>query len=237
MKWITLLILTFAATSVTAQENSSTRFHVALESTLPTFFGLQAGVTLNNSHTVYLGLGRIPPGFASAIGRGAARLGENSAYQDLAEAALQDNGTLKLGYRYSINSSWSTYFHFQGVRGSGRGEISKVLEASTGVEYPNMTDALINAGKDPRVDIEDELQTLEIGMGYNLPVAKQMSFQFNAGLMRVYSAEIQMATGLGNFDNSSIGQATLEQAEEDTEEILVEYGWVPTLGVAFHFEF
>jgi hypothetical protein len=189
---------------------------------VPTFLGFQGGVTFQKTHTIYLGLGRTPPGYTSMFGAGAALLGDNSAYQDLAEAALQENATLKFGYRYAIDSSWSAYFHYQGIRASGEGEISKVLEASTGVEYPNMTYALINAGQDPFVDIEDELHSIEAGVGYNLAIDTNISVQLNAGILRVYFVDVGMATGLSNFDNSLVGQATLQQAEEDTEQIILD---------------
>ena len=237
MKWIAAVTLAIFCPFALAQEAFGPSFQLSLETSVPTFLGLGAGITFGQDHTVYLGLGRIPLAYSSAVGSAAAQLGENDAYRDLTEAALQDNGTLKIGYRYRFAPKWSAYFHYQGIRGSGEGDIATVLEASTGNEYPNLTNALIDAGRDPSVDLESELHSVELGISYSLPVSENILFQLQGGLLRIYSADVALSTGLSNFDSSALGQATLDQAETDTEAILLEYGWVPTLGAAFQFLF
>jgi hypothetical protein len=189
---------------------------------------------------VALGLGFIPQPYYSFIGQMADQYGGNTAYKDVIEAAFQNNNLIRLNSEYVLSGSFRSFrigLSASYVQSAGTAGIDKVLAASNGKDYTNLKNLLVALGRSPNVDIKSSLITSEIYLDYDLGTYSGFQFLGSLGFVKIISADVNLKSGLSNFEASVAGNDLMRSSESETEGIVIQNGMSPTLGLRIIYQF
>lgn len=231
--------------SVLSQEletppRSSLGFSLRTESTLPLFLGAGFGFSPHEKMDLALYFGLTPEPYYRIIGKTAASMGGNAAYEDVIVAAFQNNSVQKAVARYYFDkkgSGWSLGLSGYLVASSGQAPINTVLTAATGRDYSSLITLLNAAGRPTQVEMKGSLSVFEIHGGYEHEINSSSKIHLFLGLAKVFKSEVQLKTGLTTFESTQVGQNLMRQSESDLEKIIVDNGISPTLGFEYHYNF
>jgi hypothetical protein len=244
---IALFCLSFATNANSQDESSSSggsasgfRVSPQIATIFPTFLGVGASLILNENYELNLMYGTTPEPYHETIASVAADLADDQSYEGVINSAFQDNQTLRAAFNYNFKSSregWNIGLSFSYLSSEGQAGIDDVLSAVTGRDFSGLRTILINRGRDPEVDLDSELTVAELNFGYRWPVSTRLTFGASAGAIKVLSADMKIKTGLPNFEASPAGSSLLRSTESDLEEIVVENGISPVIGVSLSYNF
>lgn len=206
----------------------------------PTFAGAGLDLVLREHLQMGLSLGYTPSMYAQAIGETTANLGGRASYQEVTEAAFQNNFMWRGNVQYNFRSSsqgWKLGFAFSHLTSSGKAEIDSVLQAATGNDYSQLISLLKVAGRSTEVDMESTVFIGEIFAGYTWELLTNLGITATLGIGKVLSSDILLETGLPNFEASQFGSSLMRSTEQELERIVIEYGLAPTLGISASYTF
>ncbi len=184
--------------------------------------------------------GSTPEPYAQWIGEAANEFGDNSAYGGVIEAAFQDNSLVRIHGAYHFRgtpSGWAIALGVSQLKAKGDAEIDEVLAAATGYDFSALKALLILAGRPTTVELESELILAELSSQYTWVLGSHFLVSAQLGIGKVLSADLEIQTGLPAFENSNAGQKFLSSNESELEDIVIEYGLAPTLGIKVAYEF
>ncbi|MCC2678364.1 MAG: hypothetical protein K0R29_940 [Pseudobdellovibrio sp.] len=236
------LILILFALNATAQNTKriTHSFYPEVIVNVPMFIGAGGGYSFNEHIQADLLYGITPQPFYSLIGQVAAESGGNGSYRDVVEAAFQNNSLWRLSSTYNLTGR-STGFHFtvagSMLEASGDAEINSVLRASTGRDYSTLIALLIAAGRSSKVHIDSSIQILELQASYSWSFDQNWVVDVSGGFLKVLSSDVNLKTGLSNYESTPSGNSQMRETESEIEGIIEEYGLSPTAGVQLKYLF
>ena len=213
------------------------RFSPKIETIFPFYLGGSAELHIAEQFELGIGAGFAPRPYILTIGAVAAELAGNPAYADVIEDALESNLIVRATGKYVFAHQWFLGMAFSRINVSGTSDIETVLASATGLNYTNLTNLLRLAGLPAEMDLEGEAYVLDASLGRRFPISENVSLQAYIGIAKILTSEVDVSTQLNSFDSSASGQSLLGQTESEIEEILLEYGWAPTIGVSANFYF
>lgn len=224
------------------ESSSSNGFHYfpEVKTIFPIFLGAGLGVSFQEHFELDVLYGVTPKPYYETIGSTAASLGGNPAYKDVIESAFQNNSLWRVGIQYNFSETkrgWHMGVAYSRLTSSGKAGIDSVLAAATGLDYTQLKNALTVAGKSTLVDMNSELNIGEIQAGYNWEIATNVTLAATLGVAKVLSSDVQLKTGLTNFEATNAGKTLMTNSETELESIINEYGVSPTLGLLFSYVF
>lgn len=237
------LIAVSIMSSAYAEENSNEvtfSFLPEIKTVFPTFIGIGPSVAIGPHFQIEALFGFTPRAYYQTIGEMAAKIGGNSGYKDVIEAAFQNNSLWRVGLQYNFNEiqqGWRLGAAFSRLSSSGDAEIDEVLETTTGNDYSHLKSLLIAAGRDTKVDIKSELNIVEVYAGYAWILHRGFYFSVQAGLAKVISSSIDLSTGLPNFERTQAGKNLISSSESDLESIVNQYGISPIVDLTMAYLF
>ena len=240
IRCLALILLLTTQTIASAQTETTIRFAPQVMTVFPTFLGVGAAVVINDHFEPSVAFGLMPQPYYQVIGDVAASLADNSAYKDVVEAAFQNNLIWRIGLQYNFikpEEGWWIGFANSLVNSSGVADINQVLQAGTGKDYTQLKNLLTAAGRSTQVDIEGFLLIAELRAGYSWSLAPQCVLKASGGLAKIFSADIKLETGLPNFEASAAGNSLMRSSEQELEDIVIQYGVSPILGLDLAYYF
>ncbi len=215
-------------------------FKPFLETQAPFYAGLGGAVVWRNQLDLRLGIGTVPQPYSAIIGETAAYYGDNPAYSEAIQDAFENNWALRGQVEYGFSqhpSRWFLAFGATRIQTEGRSDIPTVVQAVTGEDFSNLINLLRLAGRSTDVNIDGHVVILDLSLGRYIPLNDQWAFKINVGVAKVVDAETEMSTELPAFDSSPGGQNLINATESDLEQILLDYGVSPTLGLSLNYQF
>jgi hypothetical protein len=211
-----------------------------ISTSFPVFVGsgVQFGFGQNFAFDVLYGF--VPEPYYNTIASVGADIGDEPVYEELINAGFDENAIIKASLLYRLPTAsrkWSLGANYYVVDTDGRAEIDEVLSALTGKDYTVLKNLLIAAGRDTKVDLEGKIQILEIQGAYRVLDSPKWSSQITFGIAKVLTAEAEVKTGLKNFEASNAGKQFLKETETELEDIVVENGLTPTIGIDLTYHF
>ena len=239
----TLLFFSFSAYSQTRNTESNQNFFVRGTAQFPSMVGAEVGFNLAEQWQISIGAGIVPEVFYNFIAEVASQYAGNSAYKNVVNAAFQNNYLIqaKAAYHFKNDSArhsvWSMGFGVSALQSSGTAGIDEVLSAANGGDYTNLKNLLIVIGRSPNVDMNSSLILAEINASYLLHKLEFGNIELTAGLAKVVNADVQLKSGLTNFESTQVGNSLMRQSESDIEAIVTNNGIIPSVGVQFTYAF
>lgn len=230
----------FAEDAEQPQNSKSIGLSLRTETTLPLFVGAGVGYAPSDQFDFSLFFGITPEIYYRMIGQVSAQMGGNAAYKDVIVAAFQNNNVLKCSGQYFFDrkgTGWSSGISGYFVTSSGSAPIDTVLTAATGRDYTTLKNLLTATGRPTNVDMKGALMIFEINAGYDWKLNASSDLRLNFGLAKVFTADVQLKTGLSNFEATQTGSSLMRQSESDLEKIIVDNGFSPILGIDYSFNF
>jgi hypothetical protein len=224
------------------EQSSQSQFGIRpqIETQYPYFLGAGAVVEIFQSFELGGSVGYTPQSYAKTIGGFVAEYGGEEAYDDLIQAAFEDNSSARLMLAYNFGNDvqgWRIQTAMTWMKAEGDAEIDEVLGAVTGRDFSALKSLLVAAGKPTSVDLESEISVAELSVGYGWQLADHILLTANAGVISVLEADMKIKTGLPAFESSNAGQTLLRESEAELEEIVKENGVSPLLGLALAYRF
>lgn len=238
MRRLICVFLFLFTTTAWSQEEWSVSPH--FETQVPIFAGVGVAVNWDQFIDWKLQMGTTPALYTQMIGTVAAEVGENEAYDDVIQDSLSHNWSIKTDLEVGFSRAPNRWYLGVGatrIETHGTSDIPSVLAAATGEDYSNLVNFLVLAGKSTNVNIEGSLVIVDLTLGRHIPLDENWILKANIGVAKIVSVETEVSTELPNFDASQGGQQLLNQTETDLEEILLEYGLSPLLGVSISYQF
>lgn len=233
-----LILLSFLGGQSFAASDFS--FAPYVETTFPVSASVGGSLIFKDKFSLGAGVGVMPSAYATAIGAVAAHYGSNSGYKDLVESAFQNNSLLRVHGSYffnTIKSGWSIGMAYDHLNTSGKADIDTVLEATTGNDFTNLKNLLTAAGRSTNVDLSGKIHMLELWLARTSELSKDLSLAFSVGVVKIIATDTEISTGLKNFESSAVGSALLSDTEEELNQILIDYGLSPTIGLSVNYFF
>lgn len=228
------------AAATPASDVRRTQWAPQVATIFPTMIGAGFSVTRSQHYGFSLLAGTTPKPYHEAIASVAADIADNGSYEGVINSAFENNFLARAAFQYNFTSprkGWNIQLGASMLKSKGDATIDEVLAVSTGNDYTNLKNLLIAAGKDPSVDLDSSLVIAELSTGYTWPVSKKMSLSANFGVAKVMSADMEISTGLPNFEKSAQGKKLLSSTESDLETVVEDYGLTPTLGLTLAYLF
>lgn len=203
----------------------------------PIFYGISGKVIIDKQYDLGISYGLAPKSYYTMIGNIAAEFGDNSAYDDVIEAAFQNNSIWMFEFRYNFEKSLSGFFvkaSYLRLQSNGSANVDTVLHAITGQSYGLLKDALIATGRSPEIDLDAVAHIGEIAWGYSWQFADVVIVSASLGIGKIFASKIELKTGLPSFEATEAGSNLLRTGESKVEDIIEEYGLSPTIGVSVH---
>lgn len=216
------------------------QFAPELQTQIPLFTGVGASMEFDQQFVFGGAIGLAPSPFISLVGEAAAQAGENSSYKTLIEDAFTNNWAFRVYGEAGFTKSpqrWFVGAAFSYIETSGTSDIDSVLSAATGKNYTTLLTLLRANGKSTNMSLSGFVMILDISIGRYIPIHENFYLKASAGVAKVVNAESELSTELTNFDNSNPGRQLLTESEGEIEDIVINYGWSPTLGVSLHYSF
>lgn len=243
--FIILIFVTSAPfVKVQASENLSSPDEIMIspkvETIFPLFLGAGAGVTFQRQLQLNLLYGLTPRPYYEVIGSTAASLGDNSAYADVIESAFQNNSIWRVGAKYhfdDLERGWHIGLAYMRLNSKGEADIDTVLTAATGLNYTLLKTALAARGRSTLIDLGAGLNIGEIHGGYTWKLGKSLTLSTELGIAKILTSEIELETGLDDFEETNAGRTLIETSESELESILNKYGITPTIALAISYLF
>ena len=198
------------------------------------------GVSLQEHFLLDILYGVTPKPYYETIGSTAASLGGNAAYKNVIESAFQNNSLWRVGFTYNFNQTkrgWHVGLAYSRLKASGKAGIDSVLSAATGLDYSQLKNALAAVGKSNQVDMDSFLNIGEIQIGYDWEILTNLTLGTTLGVAKVLSSDVELKTGLTNFEATNAGKTLMASSETELESIVDQYGLTPTIGLAFRYLF
>jgi hypothetical protein len=232
MKLINSLLFTFVL--MFSSFSFALEFKPEASTTAPLFLGAGVDITFTESWGVDLQVGFAPQPYVDAIGSYVSSSAGNSSYDNVIDAGFKNNQMWKLGtyYRFQTGERWKANLNVYGVTSSGKAGIDDVLAAATGKDYTAFKNFLIARGKRTEVDMDSDLMIAEISASYTW-LFSQWSVEGIFGFAKITSATVDLSTGYPNLDTSNL----MSTSESDMEEIMIDNGFTPVLGVLATYRF
>ncbi len=215
-------------------------FKPFVETQAPFYAGLGGAVVWRNQLDLRLGVGTMPQPYAAIIGETAAYYGENPAYSEAIQDSFENNWALRGQVEYGFSqhpSRWFLAFGATRIQTQGRSDIPTVVQAVTGEDFSNLINLLRLAGRSTDVNIEGHVVLVDLSLGRYFAFDEQWALKINVGVAKVVDAETEMSTELPAFDSSPGGQNLINATESDLEQVLLDYGVSPTLGLSLNYQF
>lgn len=237
---IFVTLKSFALETKPGAATDTFKFYGTLSTTFPVFAGAGFGVIYQDAFDVRISGGVTPEAYYKVIGEAAASSSQKESYKDVVNAAFQNNALAKLDVDYhydSVRTGWLIGGSFSYLKSKGQAGIDKVLGAATGKDYTALKNLLTAAGKSTEVDMDSSLVISEIHVGYNWNPYNKLVISTTLGVAKVTGADINLQTGLPNFESSQAGSNLMRQSESDLEEIVKDQGISATaaLGLVYLF--
>lgn len=237
-----LLLLTQAFSNNAYGRDSDSTFRVVPQVTtiFPMFLGGGVGVSIAKHFQLDGMFGFTPQPYYQTIGKAAASFGNNESYQDVIEAAFQNNLIWRIGFQYNFKDTyrgWRIGIATSFLTSSGDADIDTVLSAATGQDYSQLKTLLSASGRDTSVDMSGFLVIGDIYGGYAWSLTKKLSFSTTIGFAKVVQSDVNLETGLPLFESSFAGKALLRSTEDELGSIINTYGLSPTASVAVLYVF
>lgn len=216
------------------------KFYPTATTLFPVFAGGGLGLIFKDSLDLRVQYGITPEIYYQVIGDVAASQGGNNAYKDVIESAFQNNTLFKIDGDYyfgSTQSGWLIGGAYSFLQSKGQAGIDQVLTAATKRDYTGLKTLLTLAGRSNQVDIETTLDIVEIHLGYNWSPYPNFIVSTTLGVAKVFAGEIKLKTGLANFESTQAGNTLMRQSETDLENIIIDYGISPTVGLNLFYTF
>lgn len=228
------------APSSTPYQVRRTQWSPQVATIFPTMIGAGVSVTRSQHYGFSLLAGTTPKPYHEAIASVASDIANNGSYEGVINSAFENNFLARAALQYNFTSpkkGWNIQLGASMLKSKGDATIDEVLAVSTGNDYTNLKNLLIAAGRDPSVDLDSTLVIAELSTGYTWPVSKKMALSANFGVAKVLSADMEISTGLPNFEKSAQGKKLLSSTESDLETVVEDYGLTPTLGLTLAYLF
>lgn len=213
------------------------QFSPKVETIFPFYLGASAELHINSQLEFGLGLGFAPSPYVSATGAIAADLGNNSAYADIIEDSLQNNFIIRATGKIRFYESWFVGLALSRLTVEGTSNINTVGAVATGLDFSALSNLLQAAGRSTDLNLSGQAYALDLTIGRNFILNEALVLQAYTGAIKIISAEVNIASQLPNFDNSQAGSALISNSEAEVEDILLEYGLSPVLGLSLFFYF
>ena len=243
---VSMIIVTVSVTTWAQEDGVATLptkrfvYYPRIKTSLPLFLGAGLGVSVEQQFRLELLYGLTPRPYYEVIGSTAAWLGDNAAYGAVIEAAFQNNSIWHLAAEYSFSKEiggWSMGMAYLNLQASGRAGIDSVLSAATGLDYTQLANLLIAAGRSSEVNMYSNLHIVEVYGGYSWVISPQITIGWSLGIAKVLGSQLELQTGLPNFEASNLGKNLIAASESELEAILDQYGMTPTLGLQCKYTF
>lgn len=240
--WLTIMLLGFNTLAIEGKSSSSmgAQFYGTASTAFPLFAGGGIGMIYASNFDLRLSYGQTPQSYYKFIGEAAASSGENEAYKDVIESAFYKNSLAKIDFDYhyeSIRTGWVIGGSFYYLKSKGQAEIDQVLGAATGRDYTALKNLLIAAGRSTEVEMDSTLYISEIHIGYNWNLINRLILSSSLGVAKVTGADVNLKTGLPNFEASQAGSNLMRQSESDLEDILKDQGATASIALNLKYLF
>jgi hypothetical protein len=234
---ILIAILGLADLALAQEQDIDIRLSPKVETIIPFYMGASGEVHINNQFELGLGLGFAPSPYVSAVGTVASNLANNPAYTDIIEDSLQNNLIVRATGKMRFYEHWFVGLAMSRLTVSGTSDLNTVGAVATGLDFSDLSNLLQLSGRSTDMDLAGEAYALDLTLGRNFPLHESAFLQVYAGAIKIVSASVDIASQLPNFDNSAIGADLLRQSEAEVENVLLEYGLSPVLGLSMFFYF
>jgi hypothetical protein len=227
-------LITLITQTIWAQE---VKFSPKVETIFPFYLGASAELHINDQFEFGLGLGFAPGLYVSTVGTVAAELGGNPAYADITEDALQNNLVFRATSKMRFAEHWFVGLALTRLSVAGVSDIQTVGAVATGLDFSGLAALLQAAGRSTDMNLSGQAFAIDATIGRNFELSPVATLQAYTGLIKVISAGVQMSSQLPNFDASQVGSTLLRSSEDEVENILLQYGFSPVLGLSVFFHF
>lgn len=219
---------------------SEVRFIPQLSTAFPLYVGVGGSLNLHDHFQFKALIGVTPKPYSNTIADVAGSFTNNNSYKDLIRAAFQNNSILRFAFEYRFTNErtgWHVGLGASLLNASGTAGIDQVLSASTGRDYTQLRNLIINSGRSADVTMDTRAMIAEVEAGYTFEMHEHWSTTLTFGVAKVFSSEVKIKTGLPNYEASNVGSTLLRSTESDIQSILNEYGITPTFGVTLSYLF
>lgn len=237
---ISLVLFCYKPVEAQILQKNTSGFYPEVFVNFPLFIGAGGGYSFNENFQADLLYAVTPQPFYTVIGQFAAESGGNAAYQDVIEAAFQNNSIVRLSATYNLDKKTSGWhFSLAGsiLTASGNADIDKVLGAANGRDYSLLKTLLTTSGRDTRVQMNSNLQIFEALISYSWAVQSNWVFDISGGFAKVVASDVSLKSGLTAFESTQAGNNLMRSSESDIETIINDYGLSPTLGIQIKYLF
>ncbi len=224
----------------TAETHRTFQFVPQVATVFPTFIGGGAAVALFDTYEMNFLYGVTPKLYHETIANVAADMATRPSYEGIVNTAFDNNSLIRSAFLYNFKAArqgWNAGFAFSLLKADGIAQLKDVDESSDSSGLAALIALLIGSGEDPTIQLKSELFIAELNFGYKWLIAKKFSLGASLGVAKVLSAKMDLSTALPNYDSSDEGEKTLGEAENDLEDVVVDYGITPTLGLSIAYGF
>ncbi len=208
----------------------------------PLYMG--AGVELHASQNFSLGLdlGMTPKAYADAVGNLASRVVGKEDYKDTIATAFHDTTLYRINLHYNFrddNKGWGIEAGLSQMSAKGDEKIADLAKVvnTGGQDFTNAAATAEALGYRPYVTMKTKMVAVDLMGTYRWELRNKFSATLGAGLIKVTNAQVEMSTGVPQFDSSKYGSLLLSMAESDVGSSIEKYGLAPILSFELAYVF